>query len=220
MSKDSKQGIRSKKKEGKGSKGSPGLQIVQGGLKVSFESPLSISKDCLLDGGYRTDRKFRQLLYDLSVFGKLLEAARAHLSSHIDLLPSQYNIVMLIAQYQGEKGVSVTEIAQHLHAAVAFVTSEVKKLEALDLVRKTPNPNDGRSNLLQLTRAGQTKVLGVAHERLYVNDQLFRNLAGDDFDHLSRIVAHLICDFAETIETLEGKRKNELRRSARLIRMT
>ena len=192
------------------------VRAVRAASSDMFESPLSISKTGLLDSGGRSDRKFRQLLYDFSVLGRHLESARAHLASHLRVSSPQYNIVMLIAQYQGANGVSVTEVAQHLHASTAFITSEVRKLEGLGLVQKQPNPSDGRGVLLRITPAGEAGVRSVAPERLLVNDQLFRDLSGEDFQHLSRIVASLIDDFAQTIEMLEGRRRDRTRRADRL----
>src|SRR5690606_32192677 len=112
---------------------------------------LSVSKKALLDAGGRTDRKFRQLLYDFSVVGRHLEAARSHLASFIGLSSPQYNILMIVAQYQGAEGVSVTRVARQLHASAAFVTSEMRALVARGLVRKRASSQDRRSVLISLT---------------------------------------------------------------------
>src|ERR1700722_14785605 len=80
-----------------------------------FKLPLSISKPELLDDDGVSDLRFRQLLYDFSVLGSTLEVARAYLASLSGLTSPQYNIVMIIAQHQGTRGVNVTSVAQHLH---------------------------------------------------------------------------------------------------------
>ena len=168
-----------------------------------FTFPATVSKPELLDSDGRSDRGFRQLLYDFSVLGAHLEFARAYLASQLDLTSPQYNIVMIIAQYQGAMGVSVSEVAQHLHVSTAFITSQVQRLEEERLVSRRQNPKDGRSVLLRLSAAGEQKVLQIGSKRLLVNDHLFRGLSGRDFHHLARTVASLIGDFAETTKMLQ-----------------
>ena len=163
-----------------------------------FAFPATVSKPELLDSDGKSDRGFRQLLYDFSVLGAHLEFARSYLASQLGLSSPQYNIVMIIAQYQGALGVSVTEVAQHLHVTKAFITSEAQRLERRGLVTKFENPKDGRSVLLRLSARGEQKVLQIGPKRLLVNDHLFRGLSGEDFRDLARTVASLIGDFAET----------------------
>jgi DNA-binding MarR family transcriptional regulator len=122
-----------------------------------FTMPLTVSKSELLDENGTSDRRFRQFLYDFSVLAAHLEFARAYLASQIDLTSPQYNIVMIIAQYQRAAGISVSDVAQHLHVSTAFITSEVGKLEQMGLVEKRQNPNDGRGVLLRLTALGESR---------------------------------------------------------------
>src|SRR4029077_9983379 len=72
-----------------------------------FIMPPTVSKSELLDEDGTSDRRFRQFLYDFSVLAAHLEFARAYLASQIDLSSPQYNIAMIIAQYQGAAGISV-----------------------------------------------------------------------------------------------------------------
>jgi DNA-binding MarR family transcriptional regulator len=173
----------------------------------------TVSKPELLDDDGASDRGFRQFLYDFSCLANYLSSARAYLASHLGVSSPQYNIVMIIAQYQGSKGVSVSDVAQHLHVTTAFITSEIRKLERAGLVEKRPNPSDGRSILLRLTPTGESNVQQIAPERLFVNDHLFRGLSGEDFRHLAHTVASMIDDFAQTVDMLDTMRRG---RAARL----
>jgi DNA-binding MarR family transcriptional regulator len=203
-----------KKKAGKGQQRKGERGSVAGRI---FIFPATVSKPELLDSDGRSDRGFRQLLYDFSVLGAHLEFARAYLASQLGLSSPQYNIVMIIAQYQGAMGVSVSEVAQHLHVSTAFITAEVQRLEKRGLVRKYQNPKDGRSVLLRLSATGEQKVLQIGPKRLLVNDHLFRGLSGEDFRHLALIVASLIGDFAETTKMLHIMTAETMaRRSERL----
>src|SRR5579884_590239 len=86
--------------QGRGERNSPDSERI-------FTFPATVSKPELLDSDRSSDRGFRQFLYDFSVLGAHLEFARAYLASQMDLSSPQYNIVMIIAQYQGSRGVSV-----------------------------------------------------------------------------------------------------------------
>ena len=119
---------------------------------------------------------------------------------------------MILAQYQGSEGVSVSEVAQHLHVTTAFITGEIRRLEQDGLVQKRRNPQDGRGILLRLTSAGETGVQRIGPERLLVNDHLFRGISGKDFRHLSQTVASLIDDFAQTVDMLKMMSKDRARR--------
>jgi DNA-binding MarR family transcriptional regulator len=168
-----------------------------------FKLPLSISKPELLDDDGVSDLRFRQLLYDFSVLGSSLEVARAYLASLSGLTSPQYNVVMIIAQHQGTRGVSVTSVAKHLHVTTAFITLEAGRLERSGWIEKRQNPSDGRGILLRLTRKGEADVQRIAPERLIVNDHLFGKLSGKDFRHLANTLALLIDDFSETIDMLK-----------------
>jgi DNA-binding MarR family transcriptional regulator len=174
----------------------------------------TVSKPELLDPDGASDRRFRQFLYDFSSLASYLASARTYLAAQVGLTSPQYNIVMIIAQYQGAEGVSVGDVAQHLHVSTAFITSEMRKLEHAGLVEKRPNPNDGRSILLRLTPFGETSVQRIAPERLFVNDQLFRGLTGEDFHHLAETVASLMVDFAQTVDVLETMQRGHAARLA------
>ncbi|MDP9994014.1 DNA-binding MarR family transcriptional regulator [Variovorax boronicumulans] len=181
-----------------------------------FEMAATVSNPDLRDaeGG---DRQFRQLLYDISIAASKLEAARAHLAGNLGVTSPQYNMVMIIAQYEEPIGLSVSEVAARLHVSNTFVTAEIKKLIALDLVDKMPDPADGRRVLLRLTPQGEERVRALEPELLFVNDHLFQRLGRVDFEHLSRIVASLLDDFARTIGLLEVLGRDGAKNMAQLI---
>lgn len=166
----------------------------------------------MLDENGASDRRFRQFLYDFSVLGASLESARSYLASQLGLSSPQYNIAMIIAQYQGATGVSGSDVAKHLHVTTAFITSEAGKLEQMEWLEKRPNPRDGRSVLLRLTSLGEAKVRQIGPERRLVNDRLFRGLSGKDFRHLTKTVTALINDFAATASMLKTARSGEKHR--------
>lgn len=185
------------------------------GANRGFRCPSTVSLPALLTGG--TDHDFRALLYDLDYFTRLLGAARTHLAAAMGLTPPQYNIVMIVAEFMSERGISVGEVAQHLHVSGSFVTTEANKIVDLALIEKAPNPDDGRGILLRLTSRGQAEVGRVSGHICEFNDRFFAALSKTDFGRLQRMVASLIRDGEGTLNDLAPARP--LTRSAIMGRL-
>lgn len=171
--------------------------------RAKFTLMPTVSTPAVLDGPKGGDQKFRQLLYDISIAAAHLESARGYLAARLGVTSPQYNMLMIIAQYQGDEGISVNDIAGHLHVSGTFVTTEVKKLERLSLLLKAPNPADARSVLIRLSEEGEQAVTALHSELLFVNDQLFESISAADFQALSRIIASLIGNFSRTVAALQ-----------------
>lgn len=165
--------------------------------------PPTISITELLDEDGTSDRRFRQFLYDVAAMGAYLESAREYFASEVGISAPQYNCAMIIAQYQGSAGVSVSDVAKHMHVSTAFVTSEAGKLEQAGLIEKYRNPDDGRGILLRLTKSGIARLREIEPQRLLINNSLFRSITAEDFHHLAEIMASLIDDFAATVNMIK-----------------
>ena len=66
----------------------------------------------------------------------------------------------LYSMLAARDSITPTELARWMAAPPTTVSSYVKRLEARGHVRRAPNPEDGRSSLVRLTRAGR-----AAHSR-------------------------------------------------------
>lgn len=164
--------------------------------------PLTIGRPELLDDG--SDARFRQLVHRLLAFAGRLEAVRAGLGQRIGLSAIQYTILICIAHLQGEDGVGVKEIADHLGLSGAFVTIEAGKLADAGLVAKRPNPQDRRRVLLTVTAAARARLDDLAPQQRPINDALFAGLSREDFDRLGRIAGHLVADADHALALLDS----------------
>lgn len=178
-------------------------------MKKIFRSPLSVSRKELLDKAGGTDKRFRQLIYDLSVAGSLLEIARQNLAEVLEVTAPQYNILMVIAQYQGSDGLRLTEVAQHLHVTVSHVTNEVKKLEKSKWVNVVTSPDDKRARLVKINPLAEKKIISLGQSQRETNDHLFRNLSKTDFEKLSAIMTPMVEDFMGTIEIIRSQKSRK-----------
>lgn len=172
-------------------------------MKKTFKSPVSVSRKELLDKTGATDKKFRQLIYDISVAGSLLEIARQSLAQKLGVTSPQYNILMVIAQYQGPTGLRFTEIAEHLHVTISHITNEIKKLEADKWVDVIKSSEDKRARLVKINKSAESKIFSLGSHQRETNNHLFRNLTKTNFEKLSAVMGPLVEDFIETIELIK-----------------
>lgn len=176
-------------------------------MKKPFNSPLTISKKELLDTSGTTDKYFRQFLYDLSIAGAQLEVARGYLASQLGVTSPQYNILMVIAQYQHSEGVGLSEVANHLHVSIAHITNEMKKLDQLGWVTIDVNPQDRRARLVKIHPQAEKQFIQLGNHQRSTNNALFAHLSKTEFNQMRRILTKLIDDFASTIEQLPPIKK-------------
>ena len=166
--------------------------------------PLTVSHgDLLVDG---QDRAFRQTLYKMvTTFGRL-QSMREAFGRAIDLTSSQFAVLIGVAYTQGESGVTIRQLADHVQLASTHVTTEVGRMCRMGLLIKHDNAEDGRSVLVCLTVQGEQRLDAVAPLVRRTNDILFANV---DRSAFARLDAFLTLFDGNTARAL-----NELRRPA------
>jgi DNA-binding MarR family transcriptional regulator len=174
----------------------------QGSGAVARHPPATVSLPALLNK--QSDQQFRRLIQDLLTVSRRLEMARDYFGRCINVTGPQYNLLMTVAQLQGTTGVSVGSVAQSMHVSSAFVTSETGKLSDVGLIRKRPNPSDGRGALLSLTPAGRVKIDQLIGEIRAVNDLFFGLLGSQVFAELCAGAGALVRGSSEALRYIEG----------------
>jgi DNA-binding MarR family transcriptional regulator len=159
-------------------------------LQHSREASLTVSRQELLVDG--SDRAFRQLVHDMLAFAARIQDVRNRFGQLLGLSGTAYTILISIGYLEGEDGVGVNQIADHLHLSGAFVTIEVNKLVSGGLVEKKTNPSDRRRVQLKVT----PKARSILHELTAVqkpaNDVLFGDLSTEEFHVLRDLIARLV----------------------------
>lgn len=177
------------------------------GGEAGFAAPLTASHPPLLTRG--SDRRFRQLLADFLTVATQLESVRSHLGGRVGLTGPQYSILMAVAHLQAGRGVAVGQVAERLHVSSAFVTAETGKLARRELLRKRPNPDDGRGVLLSLTPAGRECVAALAPEVRQVNDLFFGALDAARFEALSGVMQDMVGSAARALSYIEAVERED-----------
>lgn len=114
-----------------------------------------------------------------------------------DLTGSQFKIMMVL--YHAPAGsVRQADVEAKFSMTNPTVTGLVQKLEAKDLVKRRPHPEDRRSKVLVLT----DRAIGMKEELLALADdleqQMTRKLSDDECDQLSKLLIKMLKNEKET----------------------
>jgi DNA-binding MarR family transcriptional regulator len=118
---------------------------------------------------------------DLDVIGALtrLEQASTALRNRLRDQTGVSGTDLSVLQYvwrakTGDRSVRVKDLTSHLGLTGPAVTGIIDRLERQDLLRRVPNPEDGRSRFIELT-PGQEQVFAAALDS--TNEQLHELLS-------------------------------------------
>jgi DNA-binding MarR family transcriptional regulator len=102
---------------------------------------------------------------------------------------SRYEALVLLA-YSRHGSLPLSKIGERLQVHATSVTNVIDRLEAAGLVRRSPNPFDGRGTLAVITKEGRgiaRKATEAFHEARFG----MATLEQDDLDELFRILRKL-----------------------------
>ena len=104
-------------------------------------------------------------------------AVRAELAHHgfADIAPSQFALLRNL----GEDGSRPSELAARAGVTRQAITKIVDELEQLDLVRRAPDPDDGRGVIVRYTDRGLAG-LEIARKRAFELEQEYATRVGAD----------------------------------------
>lgn len=163
--------------------------------------PLTVSLPELLRDG--SDQAFRAMVHDMLGFAARIQQVRNRFGALLSLSGSQYTVLVALSQFQGEDGVGVNTLAEHLHLSGAFVTIEVNKLVASGFVRKEVNTNDRRRVRLTITPHARKQLNAITPVLRPANDTLFEALSHEDFEQFRRILPLMVDSADKTLRMLD-----------------
>ena len=126
-----------------------------------------------------------------------MEEVRVHFASRMGISAPQYSLLRAVASLQGNEGVSVGTIAEHLHVTSAFIAAQSRELVQHGLMAKREDASDRRVSRLSLTSKGQRLVNEIIGELRPINDLFFGGLQKSEFEALSAIMDKLV-DFSRS----------------------
>ncbi|AIQ12339.1 MarR family winged helix-turn-helix transcriptional regulator [Paenibacillus durus] len=129
-------------------------------------------------------RSLGQLIMQL----RRLERQPLHFGAAGPLTPSEIHTIEAIGS---EGGVLMSELAARLGITKGAVTQLITRLEAKELVKRSPHPNDSRGVLISLTEQGMEAY--AAHEEVHLRfyDQLRSQLTDQEIEIFEKCIEKL-----------------------------
>jgi DNA-binding MarR family transcriptional regulator len=156
----------------------------------SYIAPLSVSAPSLLRAG--SDHVFQKLVFDLFTISARIERVRVHFASRAGISGPQYSVLRAVGALQGNEGVSIGIVAEHLQVTSAFIVAQSRLLMQLGFLNKDEDRSDRRISRVYLSPKGRQLVDGIIESVRPINDIFFGGLERGEFDALSAIVAKLV----------------------------
>ncbi len=183
--------------------------------KSSSRLPLSVTRSALLAAG--TDHAFREFLYDFLTLAERLQEIRRYLGERAGISGPQYSLLMAVAELEGSEGVRVGKVAEHLHVAGAFVTTEAGKLARSSYLRKVNDVEDKRAWRLRVTEKGLGVLRSLFPELREVNDTLFAEIAREEFAALRKCMRQFVRNSTPVMARVRAAEQSEEELQARNV---
>ncbi|MEU9989861.1 MarR family winged helix-turn-helix transcriptional regulator [Streptomyces sp. NPDC007971] len=110
------------------------------------------------------DQEFLALERELSVLLRRARASQGEMARevHPDLESAAYGLLIRLDELGGQRA---TELAAYIGVGKATMSRQLRALEELGLIARTPDPADGRAWLVTLTEEGRRRVGTVREAR-------------------------------------------------------
>src|SRR5262249_29044449 len=156
----------------------------------SRTAPLSVSAPHLLRAG--SDHVFQKLVFDLFTISARIERVRVHFASRAGISGPQYSVLRAVASLQGNAGVSIGVVAEHLQVTSSFIAAQSSLLMQRGFLEKNEDTSDRRFSRLSLTPRGGHFVRGIFDGVRPLKEIFFCRLVRDAFSGVLTIMAKLV----------------------------
>jgi DNA-binding MarR family transcriptional regulator len=112
----------------------------------------------------------------------------------------QYSDYALLTLLRFSGSMSPKQLNRYLAITSGGLTKSIDRLEAGRLVRRAPDPHDGRGTLVALTRKGERLVARVFDVDIQAHERLFRELSGADRRRIANALRELLDAFEDSAE--------------------
>lgn len=130
-----------------------------------------------------------QIFQTMGTMKRTMHGRVHHLVPHLDISRSQLEILMAIHHMQP---ISAAELAKHLSLTPGAVSQLVDSLIRLDMLSRTPDPADRRTQILKLSANGVSQVQKIEKHRHEVMKHILDELDTDELSTLLRIQQKII----------------------------
>ncbi|GAB3547080.1 MarR family winged helix-turn-helix transcriptional regulator [Actinopolyspora lacussalsi] len=107
---------------------------------------------------------------------------------HPELDPASYSLLLMVADAGSMRAI---EMAERIGLDKSTVSRQIANLERLDLLRRAPDPQDGRARLIQLSESGRQRLDGARQRRSRHLREDFVQWSNDDLHQFARLLGKL-----------------------------
>jgi DNA-binding MarR family transcriptional regulator len=140
-----------------------------------------------------------------------LYRVRAHLDARLAAVFRQHGLsnsdfALLVSLRRAGSPFRMTQSAlmADLQLTSGTISVRIQRLERLGLLRRHPDPSDGRGVVVELTKDGQRKFDAVAPAHLANEDRLLSALTPEDRDALAGLLRRLLVSFEHPVTEVEA----------------
>ena len=150
------------------------------------------------------DTRLREFVADFYAAMSMMRILRQEIASTLLLTSAEYSVLLAVWYLEPKKEITVRAIADHLHVAAAYVTSEVSRLVAKGLLTKTRDKIDRRAVGIGLTRAARDLLARLERILGEINRPLFSSLSFRDLASVHRFLRAIIENGSDAIRAAQG----------------
>jgi len=179
---------------------------LQGASRRRFDGAASQDSDSDLRASEIPpgDTRLREFVADFYAAMSMMRILRQEIASTLLLTSAEYSVLLAVWYLEPKKEITVRAIADHLHVAAAYVTSEVSRLVAKGLLTKTRDKVDRRAVGIGLTRAARDLLARLERILGEINRPLFSSLSFRDLASVHRFLRAIIENGSDAIRAAQG----------------
>ena len=136
-----------------------------------------------------------QVLSRVSRLARHLDLARREAFAAHDLEPGEFDVLAALRRAGKPYALSPSQLLSLTLVTSGTMTNRIDRLEQKSLVTRTPDPNDGRGVLVQLTTQGKTAVDRALDELLEREHTLLSKVAKGDREKLAEVLRDVVLPF-------------------------
>jgi DNA-binding MarR family transcriptional regulator len=136
---------------------------------------------------------------------RFFEQAMAETFDEFGLNRGEFDVLVALRRAGVTTQLSPSELAQGLLLSAAAMTNRVDRLEAAGLVRRSPDPRDGRGVLVSLTGRGVAAVDAALSAHIANEERLLAPLSATQREQLASLMRRLLIAFEHSAENDESK---------------
>ena len=141
-----------------------------------------------------------EVLSRVTRLARHLDRARRVAFAEHDLEASEFDVLTALRRSGAPYELSPGQLVAQLLVTSGTMTNRIDRLEDKGLVRRAPDPADGRGVLVQLTDAGRTRVDKALNALLERERELLGELAPQQRDELANLLRRVLSPLDETPE--------------------